>query len=152
MPRLISFLAIAMSVLVLSRCGAGVREVEGIGYVGMILNHPCEEDVRPWVPAPEDVADFEQRLPGLIESDDRFAATPLRSTVTRYRRRYNGQQSAGSKILCVTFIHEDSQAVKSGRWRTGNRFAIVGGGYRVWSMKFDTSRKAILDVEFQADE
>jgi hypothetical protein len=138
--------------LVVSACEPTARSLDGDGYSGVILEHSCDEGAKPWIPTREDIAKFEGALPHLIVTTERLAATPLRATLPRYRRRYAGQEVAGSRILCITFIHDESQSVRSGRWRTANRYGIVGGGYQVWSLKFDVDHERVVDIEFQAGE
>jgi hypothetical protein len=138
--------------LLAAGCGSTAREVVGDNYKGVVAEHPCTEGGVAWVPALNDIAHFERLLPDFIVATERLAATPLHTTLPLYRRRYAGENVGGSRIMCVTFIHEDTDAVRSGRWRTAERYGIVGGGYRVWSMKFDTERSRVLDVEFQPGE
>lgn len=145
-------LVVAVLGLVVFGCGPGVREIQGEDYVGVIVEHPCTEQGLVSVPTPGDVANFERKLPALIVSNERLAETPLRTTLPLYRRRYAGERVGPSRIMCITFIHEESRAVRSGRWRTAEAYGIVGGGYRVWSMKYDVGRGDVIEVEFQPGE
>ncbi|MGH7671792.1 MAG: hypothetical protein ACREMC_02750 [Gemmatimonadales bacterium] len=103
---------------------------EGVIFPAAHVSRHLDSDGGAWTPAPEDIADAEQRLPGYLATatpplpaHQAGAAQRIAARLDRYARQYFGVSWRGRRYLYINCL----PATHSSDWRAQPMFVKDGG-------------------------
>jgi len=115
-------------------------------YEGVVVHSTESSDS--WTPDQSDVRRFEAALDAYVRQ---HPPVGLSEPLHRYKRRYLGGVKKGKRVLIVSFFHETTGIVTSGKWDR-MMIGVAGGGECYLRGWYEPTSDRILELSVNALE
>lgn len=115
----------------------GGERVSGPGFEGVVI---MEDMPGRWTPTRQQIAELETALPAYAAAELKRLKLTLSKSLSEYKRHYIGRVEGRRRTIHITFFHDKTDIVKSGKWLDGP-IRVLGGGDNFLYAEYDTDAK-----------
>jgi hypothetical protein len=153
-------LAFSLAVIFLTYSGGSTvprstilgQRITRASFDGVIVDNSTRPQGTFWTPSEAQVLGLERALPAYVSATLRERNTNLPKRLSEYKRQYFGfVDQRRHRIIAVTFLHEATDAVTSGKW-LHVLMTVSGGGDHFLGARYDADAKVFREFWINAPE
>jgi len=131
---------LALSLAAADSPAMGGERVSGPSFEGVVM---MDDVPGSWMPTRQQVAKLEAALPAYAAAELKRLKVTLSKGLSEYKRQYVGRAEGGKRTIHVTFFHDKTDIVTSGKW-LDRPMMILGGGDSFLYAEYDADAETFL--------
>jgi len=131
---------LGVSLLAADSRAMGGERVSGPSFEGVIM---MDDVSGRWMPTRQQIAELEAALPAYTAAELKRFKVTFSKRLSEYKRQYIGRVQGKRRTIHVTFLHDKTDIVRSGKW-LDRPMMMLGGGDSFLYAEYDAGAKTFL--------